>query len=79
MHTPDPDLPEEHPGNQLRMKLNGTPVRQPDSFAAVMDTARKNGIAGQTDAEALQIVELFFVARQIDMGPPGEVERITSR
>ena len=80
MHTPDNDLPPEHPGNHLRMKLTGTNVRMPDSFGAVMDTARKNSIAphGISDEDATEVVKLFLVARAIDAAPPGEVRRVQS-
>jgi len=76
----DEDFPPEDPGNQLRAKLNGTDVAVPKSFAEVLYTASERGLTGgweiKDPADAMLIVNLFFVARAIDMAPGDEVARI---
>lgn len=70
------DFPPEDPGNQLRAKMNGADVQQPQFFNEVLYTAKERGIlTDHIDADqAMRIVTLFFIAREIASHPDPEKE-----
>jgi hypothetical protein len=74
----DEEFSPEDPGNQLRAKLNGTEITQPKSFDEVLHTAQERGILDfrLLTEDAMTVVNLFFVARAIDMMPGDEAARI---